>query len=67
MKIIYSFLFELVDDFQNGLIPKKTFVDILLNTYAYLKITKQNNGKIDFTNLSKNISKMLTNKYKQGN
>jgi len=63
---IYSFLFEITDDFQNGLIPKKIYVDILENTYSYLSTAENNKDKIDFSGLSKTISKLLAQKYEQG-
>ena len=63
---LYSFLFEITDDFQSGLIPKKIYIDILKNTSAYLKNAIENKEKIDFANLSKTISKLLAQKYEQG-
>jgi len=60
---IYSFLFELVDDFQNELIAKKSFVDILETAYSYIDNAIRNNESIDFTMLSQTISKLLTSKF----
>ena len=63
---IYSFLFEITDDFQNGLIPKKIYVEILENTRNYLTIAQEKREKVDFSGLSKTISKLLTQRYEQG-
>ncbi len=64
---LYSFLFEITDDFQNGLIPKVMYIDILANTYNYIKVANEKHERINFMGLSKTISKMLANKYDQGN
>lgn len=60
---LYSFLLEVTDDFQNNLIPKKIYIEILKNTYEYIKSAQKNNNKINFNKLSKTISQLLTNKY----
>jgi len=59
---IYSFLFELTDDFQNKLISKKAFIDVLQTTYNYIKASIDNNEDIDFTILGQTISKILVQK-----
>lgn len=59
---IYSFMFELTDDFQNKLISKKAFIDALQTTYDYIKNSIDNNEEIDFTILSQTISKILVQK-----
>ena len=64
---LYSFLFEITDDFQNGLIPKKFYVDVLVNTYNYIKVAKEKKEKVNFAGLNKTIAKMLENRYEQGN
>ena len=64
---LYSFLFEITDDFQNGLIPKKVYIDVLINTYNYIKVAKEKKEKINFAGLNKTIAKMLANRYEQGN
>ena len=64
---LYAFLFEITDDFQSGLIPQKIYIDILVNTYNYLKFAEEKKEKINFSGLSKTISRMLAQKYEQGN
>ena len=61
--MLKNFIFNIV----NGLIPKKIYVDILDNTYNYIKDANEKNERVNFSGLSKTISKMLASKYEQGN
>ncbi len=56
---LFAFMFELVDDFQNGLIPKVVFIEILENIYTHLQIAQAKNEKLDFSGLGLIISKIL--------
>ncbi|MCQ2957826.1 MAG: DUF262 domain-containing protein [Candidatus Gastranaerophilales bacterium] len=60
---LYSFLFEITDDFQNNLIPMKVFVDILENIANNIEQAIANNQEIEFSGLSKEISRLLAQKY----
>ena len=56
---LFAFMFELVDDFQNSLIPKVVFIEILDNIHTHLQVAQAKNEKLDFSGLGLIISKIL--------
>lgn len=64
-EVAYPFLLEVYDDYENGLVNKATFIDILKMVEGYLlrrKIKHPTNSSTTFSTLSKEISKILNSK-----